>query len=134
MPLQPVWHQACSIGLHLPVWDIHDKFGDTNMLVTNLAQGADLAKALGDNKVALMRGHGFAVTGNHLQDAVSTAIYLPKNARILTTAKLLGGTVTMATPGEVAKAGPGASRIAGVSARLGILAHPRRRETLALGR
>ena len=106
VPLKPVWHQACSIGTHLPVWDIHDKFGDTNMLVTNIAQGEDLAKALGDNKVALMRGHGFAVTGNHLQDAVSTAIYLPKNARILTTAKLLGGTVTFATPGEVAKAGP----------------------------
>ncbi len=77
------------------------------MLVTNLAQGADLAQALGDNKVALMRGHGFMIRSNHLQDAVSTAIYLPKNARILTTAKLLGGTVTLATPkGEVAKAGP----------------------------
>ena len=105
VPLQPVWHQACSIGSHLPVWDIHDKFGDTNLLVANLAQGEDLAAALGRNKVALMRGHGFAAAGNHLQEAVSMSIYLPKNARILTTAKLLGGSVTVATPGEVEKAG-----------------------------
>lgn len=106
VPMQPVWHQAACIGNHVPVWDIRDKFGDTNMLVTNLAQGADLAAALGRDKIALMRGHGFAVAGNHLQDAVSTAIYLPKNARILTTAKLLGGSVKISTPGEVELAGP----------------------------
>ena len=106
VPLQAVWHQATCIGYHIPVWDIHDKFGDTNMLVTNLAQGADLAQALGRDKVALMRGHGFVTTGGEIQDAVSTAIYLPKNARILTTAKLLGGSVTVATQGEVEKAGP----------------------------
>ena len=105
VPLQAVWHQACSIGVHIPVWDIRDKFGDTNMLVTNVEQGSDLAQTLGRDKVALMRGHGFAIAGNHLQDAVSTAIYLPKNARILTTAKLLGGTVKATTPGEVERAG-----------------------------
>jgi ribulose-5-phosphate 4-epimerase/fuculose-1-phosphate aldolase len=105
VPLVPVWHQACSMGAHIPVWDIHDKFGDTNLLVTNLAQGDDLAKTLGRDKVALMRGHGFAAAGAHLQEAVSMSIYLPKNARMLTTAKLLGGSVTTATPEEVALAG-----------------------------
>jgi ribulose-5-phosphate 4-epimerase/fuculose-1-phosphate aldolase len=105
VPLEPVWHQACSIGAHLPVWDIRDKFGDTNLLVTNVAQGADLAATLGRNKVALMRGHGFAAGGTHLQEAVSMSIYLPKNARILTTAKLLGGSVTGVSPGEIAQAG-----------------------------
>ena len=73
VPLQPVWHQACAIGDHVPVWDIRDKFGDTNMLVSNLEQGADLASALGRDKVALMRGHGFVAAGNEVQDAVSTA-------------------------------------------------------------
>ena len=105
VPLVPVWHQACSIGEHIPVWDIHDNFGDTNLLVTSKAQGDDLAKALGHDSVALMRGHGFVAAGNHLQAAVSMSIYLPKNARMLTTATLLGGTVKKATPGEVAKAG-----------------------------
>jgi HCOMODA/2-hydroxy-3-carboxy-muconic semialdehyde decarboxylase len=106
VPLQPVWHQAACIGEHLPVWDIRDKFGDTNLLVTNIAQGTDLAATLGRNKVALMRGHGFAVAGDHLQSAVSIAVYLPKNARILTTAKLLGGSVKIQSPGEVEKGGP----------------------------
>ena len=106
VPLVPVWHQATCIGNHLPVWDIRDKFGDTNMLVTCVEHGADLATALGRDKVALMRGHGFVAAGNHVQDAVSTAIYLPKNARILTTAKLLGGSVKVTTPGEVERAGP----------------------------
>ena len=27
------------------MWDIHDKFGDTNLLVTSIAQGDDLAFA-----------------------------------------------------------------------------------------
>src|SRR5271155_4963352 len=47
-------------GLRSPVWDIADKFGDTNLLVTNMAQARDLATCLGGNNVALMRGHGFA--------------------------------------------------------------------------
>jgi HCOMODA/2-hydroxy-3-carboxy-muconic semialdehyde decarboxylase len=105
VPLQPVWHQACAMGTHVPVWDIHDKFGDTNLLVTSVAQGDDLAATLGRNKVALMRGHGFAAGGASLHEVVSMSIYLPKNARMLTTAKLLGGSVTLATPGEVEKAG-----------------------------
>jgi HCOMODA/2-hydroxy-3-carboxy-muconic semialdehyde decarboxylase len=105
VPLVPVWHQACSMGDHVPVWDIHDKFGDTNLLVVNEEQGDDLAATLGRDKVALMRGHGFAAGGNHLQEAVSMSIYLPKNARILTTAKMLGGSVTPVTKGEAALAG-----------------------------
>lgn len=105
VPLRPVWHQACSIGVHVPVWDIHDRFGDTNLLVTSNEQGQDLAETLGRYKVALMRGHGFAAAGTSLFEAVSMSIYLPKNARILTTATLLGGSVTAATPGEVALAG-----------------------------
>jgi HCOMODA/2-hydroxy-3-carboxy-muconic semialdehyde decarboxylase len=105
VPMEPVWHQATCIGNHVPVWDIRDKFGDTNMLVTNIEQGADLAAALGRDRVALMRGHGFVAAGDHLQSAVSMAIYLPKNARILTTAKLLGGSVKVTTPGEVERAG-----------------------------
>ena len=35
------------IGGKVPVWDIRENFGDTNLLVTNMAQGRDLAKSLG---------------------------------------------------------------------------------------
>ena len=62
-PLEPVIHSGSFIGANVPVWDIADKFGDTNVLVTNMEQGRDLAKSLGGNNVALMRGHGFASAG-----------------------------------------------------------------------
>src|SRR5947208_12641999 len=54
--LRPVIHSGSFIGMEVPVWDIADNFGDTNVLVTNIEQGRDLAKALGSNSVALMRG------------------------------------------------------------------------------
>src|SRR6201987_184927 len=37
--LRPVIHSGSFIGSDVPVWDIRDKFGDTNVLVTNIAQG-----------------------------------------------------------------------------------------------
>jgi hypothetical protein len=58
--LRPVIHSGGFIGIEVPVSDIADNFGDTNRLVTNMAQANDLAKCLGENSVALMRGHGFA--------------------------------------------------------------------------
>ena len=56
--LWPVIHSGSFIGREVPVWDIADNFGDTNLLVTNIEQGRDLAKCLGGDNVALMRGHG----------------------------------------------------------------------------
>ena len=61
--LRPVIHSGSFIGTEVPVWDIADNFGDTNLLVTNMEQGRDLAKCLGGNNVTLMRGHGFASAG-----------------------------------------------------------------------
>ena len=102
--LRPVFHTAASIGAHIPVWDIHEKFGDTNLLVTTMAQGHDLAKALGPGSVCLMRGHGCAVAGGSLYDAVHTAVFLQDNAK-LQAAGLRLGEITYLTEGEVAKAG-----------------------------
>ena len=42
-PLRPVINVAAAIGEQVPVWDIRDRFGDTNSLVTNMEQGRDLA-------------------------------------------------------------------------------------------
>ena len=45
--LRPVIHSGAFIGAEVPVWDIADEFGEqTNLLVTNLAQGRDLARHL----------------------------------------------------------------------------------------
>lgn len=89
-PLKPVIHTASDMGFEVPVWDIRDNFGDTNLLVTNEAQGKDLAKGLGDNKVILMRGHGFTAAGRSLIEVVKVSIYLPKNAQIQLEATKLG--------------------------------------------
>jgi HCOMODA/2-hydroxy-3-carboxy-muconic semialdehyde decarboxylase len=90
-PLVPVIHSGAFIGAHVPVWDIADKFGDrTNLLVTNFAQGLDLAKCLGPHNVVLMRGHGFAAAARSLIDVVRMSVYLPRNARVLLASLRLG--------------------------------------------
>jgi HCOMODA/2-hydroxy-3-carboxy-muconic semialdehyde decarboxylase len=99
--LKPVIHSGSFIGPNVPVWDIADKFGATNVLVTNMAQGRDLAKCLGKNSVALMRGHGFASAARSLIEVVRLSVYLPRNARALMRAKMLGGKIKYLSKGEI---------------------------------
>ena len=89
--LKPVIHSGAFIGGEVPVWDIARRFGDkTNLLVTNVAQGRDLAKSLAGNNVVLMRGHGFAAAAKSLIDVVRMSVYLPRNARVQQRAMQLG--------------------------------------------
>ena len=101
VPLRPMFHLAALIGDDIPVWDIRDNFGATNLLVTPLAQGHDLAATLGARRVALMHGHGCVVAGGSLKEAVMAAVYLQVNARLLLESLKLGD-VTYLSPGEVA--------------------------------
>jgi ribulose-5-phosphate 4-epimerase/fuculose-1-phosphate aldolase len=90
-PLCCVAHVASDIGTEVPVWDIADKFGDnTNLLVTNMAQGRDMASRLSTNTVVLMRGHGFSAAADSLLKVVRLCVYLPRNARIQLHAMRLG--------------------------------------------
>jgi HCOMODA/2-hydroxy-3-carboxy-muconic semialdehyde decarboxylase len=100
-PLRPVIHVASCIGAHVPVWDIHDAFGDTNLQVKTMEQGRDLARGLGGERVALMRGHGFAAAGRSLLEVVRIAIYLPMNARVFMNASRLGEVIPL-YDGEIA--------------------------------
>ena len=90
VPLRPVAHTASIIGSEVPVWDIAENFGATDMLVRTMEMGRDLAQTLGSNRCLLMRGHGAVVAGETVQQAVMTAIYLQINARILLQARSLG--------------------------------------------
>jgi ribulose-5-phosphate 4-epimerase/fuculose-1-phosphate aldolase len=90
VPLRPVIHSGSFIGSQVPVWDIADKFGDTNLLVSNMDQGRDLARCLGNNNVALMRGHGFAAAARSLIDVVRLSVYMPRNARVQLAAMQIG--------------------------------------------
>ena len=107
--LRPVIHSGAFIGAEVPVWDIAERFGErTNLLVTDIAQGRDLAKRLGGNNVALMRGHGFAAAARSLIDVVRMSVYLPRNARVQFKAMQLGEMKSLSA-GEIQarSAGPG---------------------------
>lgn len=101
-PLRPLIHVAGGMGATLPVWDIRDRFGDTNLLVANMEQGRDMARALGGNTVVLMRGHGCSVAAASLKQAVIAAVYLQLNATLQLQAMQLGE-VTYLSDGEVGK-------------------------------
>ena len=91
---------AAIIGPELPVWDIRDKFQDTNMLVTNMDQGRDLAACLGDRRVSLMRGHGCVIAGKTIREVIMASIYLQVNAGLLMESMRLGD-VKYLSPGEI---------------------------------
>ncbi|MGH7936857.1 MAG: class II aldolase/adducin family protein, partial [Chthoniobacterales bacterium] len=100
-PLRPVIHSGSFLGAHVPVWDIADKFGETNLLVANYEQGRDLAKSLSNWNVVLMRGHGFAAAGRSIIEVVRMSVYLPRNARVLLGAKQLGCEIKFLSQGEI---------------------------------
>jgi HCOMODA/2-hydroxy-3-carboxy-muconic semialdehyde decarboxylase len=107
-PLVPVIHSGAFIGAEVPVWDIADRFGDTtNLLVTNLEQGNDLAHRLASNNVVLMRGHGFAAAADSVIGVVRMSIYLARNARALMNA-LRMGSVKPLSAGEIGARSGGA--------------------------
>lgn len=100
VPLRPVMHMCASMGTEVPIWDSRDRFGDTNLLVTNVAMARDLASELGVRPVALMRGHGAVVAGGSLREVVFNAIYLELNAQLQQRAAALGE-ITFLSDGEV---------------------------------
>ena len=101
-PIRPLFHLSTVIGVQVPVWDIRDRFGDTNMLVITMDQGRDLAETVRNGRVALMRGHGCVVVGGSVKEAVMTSIYLQVNAQLLSESLRLGD-VNYLSRGEVEK-------------------------------
>lgn len=100
LPVVPVYQHGALIGRHVPMWDSRDEFGDTNLLVTNGAQGASLARALGSASMVLMRHHGATVVGLRLKEMVFRAVAACKNAEYQYRAMALGP-VHGLTAGEI---------------------------------
>ena len=100
--LRPIMHVCATIGADVPVWDPQDNFGDTDLLVADMAQGRDLARALGPRTSVLMRGHGSTVAGGSLREAVYAAVMLEINAQLQLKAQAFGP-VKFLTPGEIDK-------------------------------
>lgn len=102
LELRPVFHMAAVIGETVPKWDSQPEFGDTNMLVDDLARGHSLAKVLGSGTSAILRGHGSVCAASSLPAVCFISIYLAENAKVLL-ASLPHGTPTYLTPGELEK-------------------------------
>jgi ribulose-5-phosphate 4-epimerase/fuculose-1-phosphate aldolase len=107
--LKPLLHMCASMGQEVPIWDSHDKFGDTDLLVANMDMGRDLAKLLGPRRTALMRGHGAVVVGQSIRQVVYTAVYVEVGAKLQMQAMDMGE-IKFLSPGEVdiiiARTGP----------------------------
>jgi HCOMODA/2-hydroxy-3-carboxy-muconic semialdehyde decarboxylase len=100
----PVFHLGAGAGMKPPVWDQHDEFGDTNMLVVKPEEGASLARALGSHWMVLMKRHGVTVAGISVQDCVFRSIYSARNAEFQVRAMAIGS-ITALSPGETKLAG-----------------------------
>ncbi len=98
--LKPLLHMCASIGHDVPLWDSHDKFGDTALLVNSMEMGRDLAKRLGKGRTALMRGHGAVVAGMSIRHAVFVSNYLELNSKLQMQAMQMGK-IKFLHPGEV---------------------------------
>jgi HCOMODA/2-hydroxy-3-carboxy-muconic semialdehyde decarboxylase len=97
-PLRPI--RAPFFYPEVPVWEIRNAGGWTDLLVKNRDLGKSLAETLGQNSVALLRGHGNVVVGPSLRIAVYRAIYTEANAQLLLAAKMIGGPITYLAPEE----------------------------------
>lgn len=99
--LRPVFHISSTIGAEVPIWDIRDRFGDTDLLVKSLDQGNDLARCMGSNATVLMRGHGATIVEASIFEVVRTSIALRTNAIVQATALAFGGDITYLNEGEI---------------------------------
>ncbi len=102
IPIRPLLHNAAVIGPEVRVWDSQTNFGDTELLIPNMAMARDFAAYLGADPAALMRGHGSGVVGISVRRAVFIAIKLETSAELQARASQLGK-ITFLSAGEVAK-------------------------------
>ena len=102
-PLRPLYHMCGFMAAGVPVFDIRQEHGMTNMLITSNALGTSLAGALGTAALVLMRGHGATVVGGSVQEAVYRAVYTTINAQQQPIAMQLGEPTYLA-PEEAAEA------------------------------
>jgi ribulose-5-phosphate 4-epimerase/fuculose-1-phosphate aldolase len=101
VPLRPI--RASFFYPEVPVFEIREAGGWTNLQVTSRKLGKALADTLAGNSVALLRGHGNIVVAPDLHIVVSRAINTEMNARFLLQAKMLGGPITYLAPEEAAE-------------------------------
>lgn len=91
VPMRAMYHNAAFLAGGVPVFDIRDKFGATDIVIGTAEKGAALAAVLADRPVALLRAHGMVAVGPSLPVAIFRAIFTVTSASIQHQAYALGG-------------------------------------------
>ena len=99
-PMRATYHNAAFLAAGVPVFDIREKFGASDIVISTQAKGAALAEALADKAVALLRAHGMVAVGPSLPVAVFRAIFTEVSARVQLQASALGGPIAALDPEE----------------------------------
>jgi len=92
-PMRATYHNAAFLAAGVPVFDIRDRFGVTDIVISSAERGAAAADALGDKAVVLLRAHGFIAVGPSIQAAVFRAVFTEISARVQLQAAALGGPI-----------------------------------------
>ena len=92
-PMRAMYHNAAFLADGVPVFDIREKFGATDIVISSKEKGAALAAVLADKPVALLRAHGMVTVAESLPVAVFRAIFTVTSANIQHQALALGGPV-----------------------------------------
>ena len=100
VPLRAMYHMAAFIADGVPVFNIRDAAGMTDLLVSDGLLGRALAKTLGGKSVALMRHHGAVIVATSIPNVVGRSVYLDINARVQLQTAALGGKATYVDPAE----------------------------------
>jgi len=90
-PMRAMYHNAAFLAAGVPVFDIREQFGLTDIVISTAAKGAALAQVLADKSVALLRAHGMVAVGPSLPVAVFRAIFTVTSAAVQHQALALGG-------------------------------------------
>jgi HCOMODA/2-hydroxy-3-carboxy-muconic semialdehyde decarboxylase len=81
VPLRPVIHMAGFMPQKVPIFEIREFAGMSDMLIRTDELGRALAQTLSDKPMVLLRGHGAVVVGPSLHVAVGRAYYMTVNAK-----------------------------------------------------
>jgi HCOMODA/2-hydroxy-3-carboxy-muconic semialdehyde decarboxylase len=89
--LRPVCHTCGFLPQTVPIFEIRDVAGaGTDLLICTGELGRNLAAAMGEENLVLMRGHGSTIVGASVPQAVYRAVYTEINAKVLAAANALG--------------------------------------------
>ena len=105
--LRALFHMASFIGVDgLPNFEIRKVKKGSDLLVRDPKLGAALAKTLGKNAAALMRGHGSVTVGENIMRSVGRSVYLEMSAVMQMQSLMLSKKITYFDAAEVQASSP----------------------------